>query len=86
MIKLIQKKDANPHLIKNSLPLTLLNCDYKKVTMAITNRIKSVIPQLINNDQTGFLKGRFIGEKIRLIDSVINSYSTTRNPGFVTFH
>ena len=31
-----------------------------------------VLPKLIDNDQTGFLKGRFIGENIRPIDSVIN--------------
>ena len=47
---------SNPHFIKNWHPLTLLNCDYKMATKAISNCIKSVIPQLINNDQTGFLK------------------------------
>ena len=30
------------------------------------------LPRLIDNDQTGFLKNRFIGENIRLVDSVIN--------------
>ena len=58
IIKLVPKKDAEPHLIKNWWPLTLLNCDYKIAGKAIANRIKSVIPKLINNDQTSFLKDK----------------------------
>ena len=39
----------------------------------------------INHDQTGFLKGRFIGENIRLIDSIIQ-YATEKNiPGLLLF-
>ena len=65
IIKLVPKKDADDlHFIKNWRPLTLLKyCDYKISTKAIGNRIKTVIPKLIKNDQTGFLKGRFL-EKI----------------------
>lgn len=47
VINLIPKKDANPHFIKNWRPLTLLNCDYKIDTKAISNRIKSAIPSNI---------------------------------------
>ena len=71
IIKLIPKKDAEPYLIKNWRPISLLNCDYKIAAKAIANRFKQVLPNLIDNDQTGFLKGRFIGENIRLIDSII---------------
>ena len=72
IIKLLPKKDAVPYYIKNWRPISLLNCDYKIATKAIANRIKTVIPKIINYDQTGFIKGRFIGENIRLIDSLIN--------------
>ena len=85
IIKLVPKKDAEPHLIKNWRPLTLLNCDYKIAAKAIANRIKSVIPKLINNDQTGFLKGRFIGENIRLIDNIMNYVSQKNIPGLLLF-
>ena len=71
IIKLIPKKDAEPFFIKNWRPLTLLNCDYKIAAKSIANRLKPSLPNLINYDQTGFIKGRFIGENIRLIDSVI---------------
>ena len=69
--KLIPKKDAELNLIKNWRPLTLLNCDYKIATKAIASRIKAVIPTLISDYQTCFIKGRFIGENIRLLDSFI---------------
>lgn len=36
-----------------------------------TNCTKNALSGLINPDHTDFIKGRFIGESIRLIDSVI---------------
>ena len=85
IIKLIPKKDAEPFFIKNWRPLTLLNCDYKIAAKSIVNRSKPSLPNLINYDQTGFIKGRFIGENIRLIDSVI-CYAKEKNiPGLLLF-
>ena len=44
-----------------------------------------MLPNIINNDQTGFLKGRFIGENVHLRDSVIR-YSAEKNiPGLLLF-
>ena len=85
IIKLITKKDAEPYFIKNWRPLTLRNCDYKIAAKSIANRLKVFLPKLINNDQTGFIKGRFIGENIRLLDSVV-CYAKEKNiPGLLLF-
>ena len=70
-MKLIPKKDAEPFLIKNWRPLTLLNCDYKIAAKSISNRLKPLLSILVHYDQTDFMKGRFIGENTCLIDSVI---------------
>ena len=78
VIKLIPKKREELYYIRNWRPLTLLNCDYKIAVKAIANRLKIYLPKLVNNDQTGFIKGRSIAEKIRLIDSVIN-YTASKN-------
>lgn len=43
------------------------------------------LPRLIDNDQTGFLKNRFIGENIRLVDSVINYANKEQIPGLLLF-
>ena len=85
IIKLIPKKDTEPYLVKNWRPVSLLNCDYKLATKAVDNRLKLVLPKLIDSDQTGFLKGRFIGENIRLIDSVINFTAAKNIPGLLVF-
>ena len=41
--------------------------------------------KLIDSDQTGFLKGRFIGENIRLIDGLINHTAARNIPGLLMF-
>ena len=85
IIKLIPKKSGELYYIKNWRPLTLLNCDYKIATKAIENRLKTHLDKMINNDQTGFMKGRFIGENIRLIDSIINYTTPKKVPGLLLF-
>ena len=70
-------------MLKNWRSLSLLNYDYKIAAKSIANRIQSTLPQLSNNDQTGFIKDKFIGENIRLIESIIN-YTMNKNiPGLI---
>ena len=45
IIKLIPKQDAEPDLIKNWRPITLLNCDYKIAAKAIAIRLKKGYPK-----------------------------------------
>ena len=85
IIKHITKKDAEPYFVKNWRPITLLNSDYKIAAKAIANRLQNVLPKLINSDQTGFLKGRFICENIRLIDGLINHTAARNIPGLLMF-
>ena len=44
-----------------------------------------MLPDLINNDQTGFLKGRLIGENVRLIDRIIAYAESQNTPGILLF-
>ena len=83
LIKVIPKKETDLRNLKNWRPLSLLNCHYKIAAKSIANRIQATLPKLINNDQTGFIKGRFIGANIRLIDSIINYTANENIPGLM---
>ena len=73
------------HYLKNWRPISLLNCDYEIAAKVIASRIKTVLPTIINFDQTGFLKGRSIGENVRLIDSIINFTKLKDIPDLLLF-
>ena len=47
--------------------------------------MEAVLPLVINADQTGYIKGRYIGENVRLISNII-SYTAAKNlPGLAVF-
>ncbi len=72
VICLIPKKHKDLEYIKNWRPLTLLNTDYKILSKVLAIRLKLCLDKLVNKDQTGFMKNRFIGENIRKILDVID--------------
>ena len=46
-------------------------------------RISNVLPFIIHEDQTGYIRTRFIGENIRLIDDIISYTSMRKIPGIL---
>ena len=76
VISLLPKKGKELLFLKNWRPISLLNTDYKIVAKLLSLRIKKVLPHLISDDQYGFLKGRFIGENIRLFINIQNFCKT----------
>ena len=48
--------------MENWRPISLVNVDTKIMTKAIASRIKSVLPDIIHPNQTGYVKDRFIGK------------------------
>ena len=79
----IPKEKKPRQFLKNLRPITLLNILYKLTSGSIANRIKSVLNQLISKEQTGVLKGRFIGENTRLVYDIMQ-YCEERNiPGLL---
>lgn len=83
MITLIPKKTQDVSKLKNWRPITLLNIDYKIITKVIASRMKTVLQRIISNDQTGFLKNRFIGENIRLILDINEHLKNTDRGAFI---
>ncbi len=51
-------------------PTFTLNTDYKIMAKILANRFKTVLPEIIKDDQTGYLKGRYIGQNIHLLEDI----------------
>ena len=64
IISLIEKPEKDLLYIKNWRPLSLLNVDAKIYSKILANRLYLVLPDIIHNDQVGFLPGRYLGENI----------------------
>ena len=64
IITCIPKGDKRRDSIKNWRPISLLNVVYKIGSAAIANRIKTMLPELINEAQTGFMSERYIGDNL----------------------
>ena len=84
VITLTPKEDGSLLDLSNWRPITLLNVDYKIAAKAIAKRLEQVLPDLIHPDQTGFVKGRYIGENIRLIADVMEATKTHNLTGILT--
>ena len=85
IISLIPKKNKEATLLENLRPISLLNVDYKILTKSIAKRLEKVLPKIINSDQTGYIKGRFIGENVRLIQDVMFYTKREEQPGIAIF-
>ena len=79
----IPKVDSNLLELSNWRPITLLNLDYKIASKAIASRIKNVLPALIHSDQFGFMKNRFIGQNIRLINDILEQTELQNVPSIL---
>lgn len=84
ILSLLYKKNDKT-LLTNWRPISLLNTDYKILTHVLANRLKKVLNKLINADQTGYLKGRNIGQNIRLIQDVIDYCENNETEGAIVF-
>ncbi len=57
-------------LLKSWRPISLLNTDYNIIAKVLANHIQAVLPSIISDDQTGYLKGQYISQNIRLLEDV----------------
>jgi hypothetical protein len=72
IITLLSKKNNDVRFLKNWRPISLLNTDYKIMTKCIATRLKNNLIKIINKSQSGFIKGRYIGDNIRSLLEVID--------------
>ena len=75
ILKLLFKKNEKDCL-KNWRPISLLNADYKILATILATRLKSVLPTVIDEDQTCGIKGRTIFENLFRLRDMIHAAKT----------
>ena len=65
-------------LLKNHRPISLTNTDYKLLAFVLSERLQHVIHTIIGDDQTAYIRKRFIGSSARTIIDIID-YCTKFN-------
>ena len=85
IISLIPKKDKDKTYLKKWRPISLLNNDYKIVTKALVLRLEKVLPTIISPNQTGYVKGRYIGESIKIKTDMMSFTKKKNIPGLAVF-
>ena len=78
-------KSGQRESLENWRLITLLNVDYNIMAHVLSNRIQSVIGSIINNDQKGYINGRFGGESIRLVEDILSYTNDNSKPGAMVF-
>ena len=85
IITLIEKKGKDRYYLENWRPISLTNVDAKIASKVIAARIIPVLPEIITSTQTGYVKGRFIGEAVRSIIDVMDYTKEQNVPGILLF-
>ena len=84
VLSLIHKKGEVDKL-ENYRPISLTNCDYKIIAFVFARRLQKVIDNLISRNQSGYIKGRYIGNNARLILDILDYCENTNTDGILLF-
>ena len=70
-ISLILKKGKCPEDCASYRPISLLNVDLKILSKVLARRLEGLLPIIVKEDQTGFVKGRNSYNNIRRLLNII---------------
>lgn len=82
-ISLILKKGKQPEQCASYRPISLLNTDLKILSKILATRLEGLLPVLINEDQTGFIKGRNSSNNMRRLLNTIQKFRQLSIEGVV---
>ncbi len=79
-ITVLLKPDKDALDCSSYRPISLLNVDVKILSKVLASRIEYIIPDIISQDQTGFIKGRHSFINIRKLLNVVHSPASESIP------
>ena len=84
VISLLHKKGDETSL-KNYRPISLTNTDYKIIVFIFAKRLQRVVGNIINEHQSAYIKGRYIGENARIIVDILDHCEENNSDGILLF-
>lgn len=78
-------KCINPTNVTDYRPIAYCNVVYKCISKVITNRIKVVLKDLVDANQSAFIEGRHISDNIMLAQELMCGYVSRKKVGRCTF-
>lgn len=80
IISLIPKEAKDKNECGSYRPISILNVDYRIYTSIMAKRMEKILPNLIHNDQAGFIHKRQTQDNTRRTLHIMN-YTTTYRAG-----
>ena len=74
-ISLVLKKGKPSEECSSYRPISVLNLDLKLLAKILATRLENVLPTVIANDQTGFIRGRYSSHNVRRLLNIIQHSS-----------
>ena len=81
----ILHKKGDRQLLNNYRPLSLTNTDYKIIAFVLARRLQKIVNRVISNDQSAYIKGRFIGNNARTIVDIFEYCEQNYIDGILLF-
>ena len=76
-------KNGDAEDIANYQPISLTNVDYRILAFVLAGRLQKVISSIVSHDQTAYIKKRYMGYNIRLVDDIIAHYDQAQKKGLI---
>ena len=83
IISCLPKVDKPRQFLKNWRPISLLSVIYKIASAALAPRLRSPLENIISQNQSGFMSGRFIGKNTCLIYDILHYSQCEDIPGLL---
>lgn len=76
-------KEPNPTTFNRYRPISLCNSSYKILTKILANKMKKLLPQIISENQGGFVPKRQITNNVIIVQEAIHSSIQRKERGMI---